>query len=153
LGRLAAECRALIGLNSDVKLALALRLAVAHKIVTAQGASWSAWCFKHITKRDNKPYSIHAINKWVRLGQARNPAKAIAKFRKIEAKRHAESQREATAAIKVVKLITTPAGPRRVIPNISAGYDALLRAWEAAGPEARKQFLYFIGANLGALSS
>lgn len=84
LKQLAVEINALIAAEEDTRLALALRVTEAKRLVDArQGTnlSWDEWCESNVRKRDGTPYSTGYIYELLDIGRAADPAEKLAEFR------------------------------------------------------------------------
>ena len=158
LPALGTEIRKLLRMREDVKIALAVRLAIAHKIITTGQTperSFVEWCRKNVVL-NNKAIGTHSIWRLVRIGSARNPIKAYEDIKKTEREKQAiklaRMQKEAAAGRNVIAIDTGEMRPKpqgaRISEDVSQQMNALMTAWEHATPEARKQFLYMIGASV-----
>lgn len=159
LSKLATELRELLRANRDVKVALSIRLAKAHSLVKngATGESWVKWCEQNVTWPSGKPYSMHAIMRWVKVGYERSPAKALAALREADNKRlkkirvqmrkMAEAGR-AAAAINDGKIVNIR--DRRISDDTSEEINVLMAAWENSSSTTRRQFCHMIGVRLPA---
>ena len=155
LAKLGADIRLLLKAREDVKIALAVRLAIAHKIISTGQTperSFVAWCQKNVIL-NGKPIGPHSIWRLVKIGAARNPVKAYEALKKeereIQADKMARLQEEAKAGRNVVAIKTgkvTPSERKNISPDVSQQVNEIVTIWERISEEARQQFLYMVGA-------
>ena len=158
LSSLGTEIRKLLRMREDVKIALAVRLAIAHKIITTGQTperSFVEWCRRNVVL-NGKAIGTHSIWRLVRIGSAKNPIKAYEEIKKAEREKQAEKlarmQKEAALGRNVIAIDTGEMRPKpqgtSISADVSQEMNALMTAWEHASPEARRQFLYMIGASI-----
>lgn len=157
LRALGNDIRLLLKLREDGKIALAVRLAIAHKIISTgqtEERSFVAWCKRNVVL-NGKPIGPHSIWRLVRIGEKRNPAKAYEELKKeereLQRNKMARLMEEARlgrniVAIESGRIYQSPK------PAVNASYDAneinaLVSAWEKASEYSRRQFLHMIGAS------
>ena len=156
LPKLGTEIRLLLRAREDVKIALAVRLAIAHKIISTGQTperSFVAWCKKNVVL-NGKPIGSHSIWRLVKIGEARNPVRAYEALKKnereIQAEKMARLQKEAQAGRNVIAIETGKVKPierKNVSADVSQQVNEIVTIWERISEEARRQFLYMVGAS------
>lgn len=109
------------------------------------------WCKNNLRSASGKEYKTTSLLTYVGLGFKVAPEKVIAFQLKREQKRAAANRSVAVALVKAIdapgpKVVAAPTLRKKyALPsNVAAEVNALMRAWDEASTEARKQFLYLV---------
>jgi hypothetical protein len=161
LDELKRDLNDLAKLRVETRLAFCKRLALAYMILVghppaestgagrADARAFQTWCANNLRTANNKSYSIGTLRQYVSVGFDANPALRLKRQqendRKKSHKSHQDAKRgrlvgKAIEADKPVKAILR----RNVSSDVSSEINALMTAWEAASPLARKHFMYSI---------
>lgn len=163
LEQLRADLNALGRLRQDARIAFCKRLALAYVKLIGRRLGYDRkedggttkflqWCAENIKSSSNKQYARRTLVNYLQVGFAADPVKAF-ESRIHETTTTNESSRKLGVALK--KAVAKEEAPRPIsitvlrkkysyTPDIASEVNALMRAWEDASPESRKQFLYLV---------
>lgn len=156
------ELNELAKLRETSRVAFCKRLALVYMLVVGRplgkdepkdggSTKFYRWCSKNIWSASKKPYTTSTLRAYLRVGFSSDPAIALKTLRQ-GANRTSEISRKVGTALRHA----LSAEPKKVLPitklrtkfslpgNVAAEVNALMHAWESAGPEARSQFIYLV---------
>ena len=165
LPELRDEMNELAKLRQNSRLAFCKRLAIAYMLLIGRRAGPDAphdggtpkfldWCYKNLYTANGKRYSRGTIQNYLGVGFASNPEKYFEARNKVITTFNRKSSHDRklgaaiTAAVKSpakVISITTLRQKHDLPTNVASEVNALMRAWEQASEQARRQFLRLVG--------
>lgn len=160
------ELNELAKLRHNSRLAFCKRLALAYMLVVGHPLSkaspkdggtrkFLAWCAKNIRSANGKQYSGNTVRTYLMTGFAANPEKRYADSLKLQRRIDRRDEKDRKFGHRMLAAAAVPDAPRPasisvlktrhgMSGDVASEVNVLMTAWEAASPEARKQFLHLV---------
>lgn len=168
LAALRDELNALAKLRHNARVAFCARLAAAYALIAGTGygngkrnpvgtKKFCAWCDSNIKSATGKAYSHATLYQYLLVGEAGNPDKylrsrhqqshdSISANRRLGASLMAASKMPPQKVVSITALKKAHSLPS----NVATEVNQLMRAWEGASEEARRQFLHMVSGRRSA---
>ena len=165
LPELRDEMNELAKLRQNSRLAFCKRLAIAYMLLIGRRAGPDAprdggtpkfldWCYKNLYTANGKRYSRSTIQNYLGVGFASNPEKYFEARNKVATTFNRKSSHDRKLGAAITAAVKSPAKvisitalrQKHDLPtNVASEVNALMRAWEQASEQARRQFLRLVG--------